>query len=178
MDTLEALKSRKSIRSYLQKSIEKQKSDRLVEAAKGAPKAAPLHLTVIENRDMLKYMNDLALQTMKRAGNEFLQSRAALPGYEPFYGAPYLILMSSSADPFGMATASCAAMNVIMAATDLGLGSCYVVSPTLALKSDAKLSARLGIPNGLTGLCGVLAGYANGNRFETDSGEVGVNYVK
>lgn len=178
MDTLEALKSRKSIRSYLQKSIEKQKLDMLVDTAKGAPKAAPLHLTVIENREMLKYMNDLTLKTMKQDGNEFLKSRAALPGYEPFYGAPCLILMSSSADPFGMATVSCAAMNVIMAATDLGLGSCYVVSPTLALKSDAKLSIRLGVPVGLKVLCGVLVGYANGNRFETGSGEVSVNYVK
>lgn len=178
MDTLDAIKSRKSIRSYLPRQIEKQKSDALVEAGKRAPKAAPLNLTVIENREMLRYMNDLALKIMKSDGNEFLQKRAALPGYEPFYGAPCLILISSDADPFGMATASCAAMNIITAATDLGLGSCYVISPTLALKGDAKLSERLGIAKGLTGLCGVLVGYADTNRFETGGGEVSVNYIK
>lgn len=178
MDTIEALKLRKSIRSYLPGQVEKQKLDTLIEAGKSAPKAGQLHVSVIENSEILKYMNDLSLKIMKEQGNEFLQKRAALPGYEPFYGAPCLILLAAQADFLGMATASCAAMNIIVAATSLGLGSCYVISPTLALNSDAKLSERLGIPNGLTGLCGVLVGYADKNRFETDSAPVGVTYIK
>ena len=43
-------------------------------------------------------INDRTLDAMVHFGNEFLQQRATLPGYQPIYGPPVVILLSGPAD--------------------------------------------------------------------------------
>ncbi len=180
MNTLEAIKARKSARSYKECPVEREKLKQLVTAAHNAPSACPLHLSVVENREVLKTLNDAALAAMKASGNEFLVSRASLEGYQPLYGAPALLLISA---PKGAAhieaTASCAAANVTVAAAELGLGSCYVIAPLLGLGAVPALSGRIGIPEGYAPVCGVLLGYADGDAFSVPKGsEEHVNYCR
>ena len=68
---------------------------------------------------------------------------------------------------------------MILEATGLGLGSCYVVSPTLALNGEENrdLAKEAGIPDGYALQCGVIIGYAaDKNRFSvgerTEKGSV------
>ena len=62
-----------------------------------------------------------------------------------------------------MANVSCAAENMMLAATELGLGSCFLMGPMIAF-SDPALRARLGLPEGYEPLIGVALGYAAGER--------------
>ena len=160
METLQAIEARKSTRSYQPKPVESEKVEQLIAAADNAPKSGAIHITVVENKDVLKELNDATLTAMKNSGSEFLVSRAALPGYQPLYGAPLLLILSGPGSPLDGGNASCAAAVATIAATDLGLGSCYVASPIRALNAQKELAAKIGIPEGYSPVCAGLAGYA------------------
>lgn len=180
MNTLEAIGARKSTRKYFQKPVEAEKIEKLVTAANNAPKAGAFHISVVENGDVLQSINDLALQAMKNSGNDFLVSRASLDGYQPLYGAPVLFLFSTpKGSSYSEANASCAATSLTIAATELELGSCYVIAPLLGVGADPELGKRIGIPDGYAPVCGVLIGYADGNAFATPKSKTNnVNYCK
>jgi nitroreductase len=180
MSTLEVIKTRKSTRSYFQKPVEAEKVEQLITAANNAPRAGVLHITVIENQEILKSINDAALFAMKNSGNDFLVSRASLDGYQPLYGAPVLILFSApESAPYNDANAACAATSAIIVATELELGSCYVVAPLLGIGAKPDLAKQIGIPEGFIPLCGALVGYANGNAFVTHRTKAdNVNYCR
>lgn len=164
MNVLTAMEKRKSVRAYKPGKVEQEKLDTLVEAANSAPIFGEIHITVVENSSLLNEINDAALKQMKNSGNDFLVKRASMEGYNPLYGAPVLILLSApngnDSNGSNMANVSCAAENILIAATELELGSCYVMAPLLAL-SDHDLFQRMNIPQGYVPLCGVLVGYAD-----------------
>jgi hypothetical protein len=71
---------------------------------------------------------------------------------------------------------------MLLEATGLGLGSCYLFSPTLALngKNNHDLAREAGIPDDYTVQCGVIVGYAAAeNKFSVEerARKGSVNYV-
>ncbi len=179
METIRAITERKSIRNYQDKEVESGKVGVVVEAGRQAPNAGPIQITVIKDRGYLREINDQALAAMKESGNEFLMQRASLEGYKPLYGAPILILLSAPEGPYSKLNAACAATAMTIAATDQGLGSCFVITPTLALDGANKLSERLQLPEEYFPVCGVLLGYAGEQAFVTADSHAddNVNYI-
>ena len=183
MNISEAIAKRKSVRAYLDKPVLDDDLKKIVEAGRWAPNAGPFQISVVLNAGLRQKINDRTLDAMVHSGNEFLQQRASLPGYQPIYGAPVLILLSAPADaPHSMRNTALAAENMLLEATGLGLGSCYLVSPTLALngESNRDLAQEAGIPDGYALQCAVIVGYAaDRNKFtvgeRTRKGSV--NYV-
>ena len=162
MDTLKAISTRKSIRSYQSKPVEDSKIETLIGAANSAPFAGPFHISVISNRDLLTELNHKALTAMKNSGNDFLRSRAALEGYQPIYGAPVMLIFSAAKqNPYGAASCSNAATSAAIVASDLGLGSCYIVTPTLVLDHDSDMAEKSGIPEDFSATCCLLVGYTD-----------------
>lgn len=160
MDTMQALQSRTSCRSYAGQAVEVEKIEKIVEAGNHAPNAGAFRITVIQDAEYLRQIDTAALDAMKNSGNDFLMERASLPGYKPLYGAPVLVLLSARPGGYSQANVACSATVMTIAATELGLGSCYVVTPTLALDGRNALSQKLGLSEDETPLCGVLLGYA------------------
>ncbi|MBP1729940.1 MAG: nitroreductase [Deltaproteobacteria bacterium] len=163
MNVTEAISKRISVRSYENKPIPPDILKRIVEAGQWAPNAGPFQISVILNAGLRQKINDRAFDIMVHSENEFARQRAALPGYQPVYGAPVLILLSAPADaPFGPANTALAAENMLLEATGLGLGSCYLVSPTRALngESNRDLAREAGVPEGYTVQCALIVGYA------------------
>ena len=184
MNVSEAIAKRESVRAYEDKSIPADVLKGIVEAGQWAPNAGPFQISVIQNAGLRQRINDRALDAMIRSGNEFAQQRASLPGYQPIYGAPVLILLSAPTDaPFGTANTALAAENMLLEATGLGLGSCYLVSPTRALNGESNhdLAQEAGVPKGYVVQCAVIVGYAAAkNKFSIAkrSKRGDVNYVK
>lgn len=163
MDVSEAIRKRKSVRAYLDKPVPEENLAKIVEAGRWAPNAGEYQISVIRNAGLRQRINDRAHDAMVHSKIEFLRKRVSLPGYQPLYGAPVLILLSGPTEgPHSTANAALAAENMILEATGLGLGSCYVVSPTLALNGEQNrdLAQEAGIPDGYTLQCGVIVGYA------------------
>jgi FMN reductase [NAD(P)H] len=163
MNITEAITKRKSIRSYLDKPVPADDLEKIIEAGRWAPNAGLFQISVIRNSELHKRINNRTLDAMVHSGIEFLQSRAALPGYQPLYGAPVLILLSTPENPpFGAVNAALAAENMLLEATGLSLGSCFLVSPSLALNGEknSDLAREAGIPEGYGLKCAVIIGYA------------------
>jgi nitroreductase len=163
MDTSEAIFKRKSIRAYLDKPVLDSDLEKIIEAGRWAPNAGPFQISVIRNTRLRKTINDRTREAMIHSGNEFLLQRVSLPGYQPLYGAPVLILLSGPVDvPFSPVNAALAAENMILQATGLGLASCFLFSPTLALNSEDNhdLAREAGIPDAYKLQCAVIVGYA------------------
>ena len=183
MNISEAIAKRKSVRAYLDKPVLADDLEKIVEAGRWAPNAGPFQISVVRNAGFRQKINDRTLDAMVHSGNEFLQQRASLPGYQPIYGAPVLLLLSGPADaPHSMRNTALAAENMLLEATGLGLGSCYLVSPTLALNGENSrdLAQEAGIPDGYTLQCAVIVGYAAAeNKFSVGerTRRGSVNYV-
>ncbi len=162
MDVTEAITKRKSVRAYEDRQVPADVLARIMEAGQWAPNEGPFQISVIENAGLRQKINDRTLDAMVNSGNEFPRQRASLPGYQPLYGAPVLVLLSAPADgPFSAVNAALAAENMLLEATGLGLGSCYLVSPTRALNGDDKdLAQEAGVPEGYAVQCAVIVGYA------------------
>lgn len=162
MQVSNAIEWRKSVRAYAPKAVEAEKMEVILKAGNLAPVFGRFHMTVIEDQRLLQEINNITLDMMRHSGNEFLEKRAATEGYAPLYGAPALILLSApngnDSNGFNMANVSCAAENMIIQATELGLGSCFVMGPMIAF-ADPELAKKVDLPEGYVPLVGVLAGY-------------------
>ena len=161
METIQAIELRKSIRSYQEKEIDKATLKALASYANKAPSSGEIHISVITNKELLDTIDSETLDFMKNSGIEFLVQRASIEGYRPLYGAPALVLFSSPDPERGMPGVATAAATVILAATDMGLGSCYVASPTRTVNTSEQVLAELSLPDGYTVLAGVLLGYTD-----------------
>jgi nitroreductase len=176
METLKAMECRKSVRNYTAEPVAREVLEKILWAGNRAPLGGAFHMTVVRDHALLGEIDDAALDAMKNSENEFARGRAALEGYRPLYGAPILIILSAEEPARGMSSVCNAVTAMTFAAADIGLGSCFVVSPIQVL--DA-FGARLGLPTGYKPLVGMLLGHAGEDKFgrprpATDN----VNYVE
>nr|WP_312579291.1 nitroreductase family protein [Sedimentibacter sp.] len=163
METMQAIAVRKSCRDYSNQEVEEAKLKQVLQAVNYAPGTSAFHVTVIRNREILQLIDDDTLETMKN-GNDFTKKMAAQPGYRPLYNAPILIVFSIP-DPMIEASAASAITTMTIAATDLGLGSCFIRSPIRSLASDKQLSTCLNLPEGYSASVGMLLGYCASEKF-------------
>lgn len=181
MDALKAIMNRHSVRSYTQEPVSKDKVDTMVAAANSAPFAGAFHITVVLDRKILEGLEETTLAAMRESPLQFLRDLAETPGYRPLYDAPAMLVFSApQANPFGMANCANAATTGAIAGTALELGTCYVVTPTLALNRDEKLCRQLGIPEGNNVNCCLLFGHVNdpeAGRKPRDTGD-NINYYR
>lgn len=169
MNVSEVILRRQSFRAYLDKPVSDDDLEKIIGAGRWAPNAGPFQITVIRNADLRKKINDSTHKAMLESGIEFLKQRASLPGYQPLYGAPVLILVSAPGDlPNSPFNAALAAENMILQATELGLGSCFLQSLKRALvgESNKELAKEAGIPENYDLQCGIVLGHpAAENKF-------------
>ena len=154
MNTLETLFSRKCVRKYTD-NITAEELDTILTAANAAPvglaQYGSLHLTVISNPEMLQKIN---------AATAAISNR---PNANPIYGAPTLILVSyvkpePARENLTYSNAAIVAHNMALAATELGLGVCYIWGVPKALLSAPELMAELGVPEGHIPCCSITLG--------------------
>jgi nitroreductase len=93
MDALQAISKRRSIRSYKNEQIPDSALEKILAAGSCAPVAGSFQMSVIQNPELLKKINDITKKAMLSSGIPFSVERASLPGYEPLYGAPTLIVL-------------------------------------------------------------------------------------
>ncbi|MDR1573317.1 MAG: nitroreductase family protein [Clostridiales Family XIII bacterium] len=165
METLKTIESRKSVRSYTEQPVGREELEKVLWAGNRAPLGGVFHMTVIRDKALLAEIDEAALNAMKNSDNEFSRGRAALPGYRPLYGAPVLIILSAEEPARGMSSVCNAVTSMTFAATDVGLGSCFVVSPIQVLGEGGAFYARLQLPAGYKPLVGMLLGYAGEEKF-------------
>jgi nitroreductase len=166
MNTLEAIEARKSIRSYTDKTVEESIIDKVVTAGTQAASAVKLRLTVITKKDVLQIISTEATYIFRSSGNKALKEKASAFDFNALYNAPVLIVVSAEKtvtgrpSPLAFPSAGCAAQNMMLAATDYELGSCFIQGIIPAFANPNVSKAACIDPND-TPICAVLIGYTN-----------------
>ena len=110
-----------------------------------------------------------SLNMMKNSGNEFLEKTANIPGYHAVRHATAFVILSAPGgnEPMGfnMANVSCAAENIQLAATELGIGSRFMMGPIMAFTQEP-VKSKLDLPEDYQPLVAVALGYVDGEFSE------------
>jgi nitroreductase len=135
MDINEAISGRRSVREYTTQAVDPETIRRLIDAAVYAPNALnqqPWSFTVVRDQGALDRISRDAkshvLATMPASHHsEYFGSLLSDPGFQIFYHAPVLILISAIAQgPWVIEDCALAAENLMLAAYAAGLGTCWI----------------------------------------------------
>lgn len=166
-ETIQTILSRRSIRSYDAKPVEPEKIAAIMSCAQFAPSARnlqPWHFTVITSRAMLDRISAENKKILLSSPEEMARKMAAVPDFDSFRGAPMAVIVSGRSDA-AYAAGDCAnaVENMAIAASSLGLGSCYLASFKMCLEvpQGAELLKELQIPAGYVPMYALSIGYGN-----------------
>jgi nitroreductase len=135
VNLLTAIRKRRAVRDYTQEPVSASALRELIAAASWAPSAMndqPWHFTVVTDAALLdevstrskKWMLE-GVAAMPRAGH--FQELLADPQFHIFYHAPALLVISASgAGQWSAEDCALAAQNLMLAALDKGLGTCWI----------------------------------------------------
>jgi len=156
MDLWSTLTNRCSVRAYESRKPGTAEIDALLMAASLAPVGMGLyehiHLTVVTNEAVLE---EIDRATARKMGRE---------DAHPIYGVPVLIVVSSCPGKFvipGIRELNCGCImeNMMLAATEEGLGSVFLLAATEALRESTDIMAKLNIPEGYIPVGALGVGY-------------------
>lgn len=159
-EILEKMKTRRSIRRFKSDMVPREIIDQIVEAgtyaATGMNRQSPIIIAVTnkELRDKLSRMN------------------AEIMGadMDPFYGAPViLIVLADKEKPTYLYDGSLVMGNLMLAAHELGIGSCWIHRAKEEFDSEEgkELLKSLGITGDYEGIGHCVLGYVDGDYPET-----------
>lgn len=163
------LMNRRSVRSYKPDPVPKNVLERIMETVVFAPSARgaqPWHFSVVTDAELLKRISGVNRDLALASGDERLKASAEDPDFSNFYHAPAVIFISAPEAKHMLADCANAAVYASLAATALGLGSCYIASFRPAFESDqgSALKSALELPEGHMPLYAVALGYTSGSE--------------
>ena len=152
-DTITTLKTRRSCRAYKPEHVEEEKLQAILEAGTYAPtgmgKQSPIILVIKdqETRQKLAKLNAAAMNM----------------DIDPFYGAPDLVVVLANKDiPTYLYDGSLVMGNMMNAAADLGVASCWIHRAKEEFESEEgkAILKKLGIEGNYEGIGNLILGYA------------------
>ena len=189
---LEIVKNRRSIRKYLPDQIKDNELASILEAGTYAPSGhncQPWHFLVIQDKEVINYINDKTKQQMIGASEEWAAKMGRAEQYHTLHNAPTVIIVSGSKEahsPLPLAATGtsytplvdCAAsiQNMLIAAESLGIGSCWigVINYLFALPLEME---KLGIPEHYQPYFAVTLGYKAKSALEVTATERRTNII-
>ena len=174
METIEAILSRRSTRSYKPDAVEPEKLQQILDAGRHAPSGGnnqTCHFLVVQNQEVLQKLATLAEnafakmevtpETYSSLKSSILQSKKG--GYIFHYKAPVLIIVANQKN-YGNNMADCAVAveNMLIAANSLDLGSCWI-NQLHWLTEDAEILSylrELGLKENERVYASMVVGYA------------------
>ena len=155
---LDEMKTRRSIRKFKPDMVPADVLDQIIEAgtfaANGRGLQSPIIIAVTnkEMRDKIMEMN------RKIGGWE--------EGFDPFYGAPViLIVLADASCPTAVYDGSLTMGNLMLAAHDLGIGSCWIhrAKEVFASEEGKALLKKWGVEGDYEGIGHCVLGYPAGD---------------
>ena len=160
MDALEAIKLRRSIREYNNKPIAKEALDTIVDAARFAPTARgvePWEFIVITKNETLRKIAELA------ENGRFVA------------GAKACIAVFCSDTKYYLEDGCAATQNILLAATALGIGSCWVAGDKKPYCSQ--IGGLLSVPGSFKLVSLIALGYPESDKSFVVKGKRDLNEV-
>ncbi len=156
-NTLDAIKTRRSIRKYKSDPVPKETLDKIIEAGLYAPSGMGRQSTIIISVTNKEVRDRLSKLNAKIMGSDS----------DPFYGAPaVLIVLADKNCPTGIYDGSLVMQNLMLAAHELGLGSCWIhrAKEEFELPEGKEILKSLGIKGEYEGIGHCIVGYTDGEE--------------
>lgn len=153
METLEAINQRRSVRKYLEKPVEFEKITTIIDAARKAPSAGNLqdwNFIIVTEKDLIRQIASYSVEQYWIQTAPAVIIVCGLPEkHEMYYGLRGKRL-------YNVQDCAAAIENVLLAATDLGLGTCWV-----GAFEEEKLRALFAIPSDVRPQAVITLGYSD-----------------
>lgn len=154
-ETLQTLKTRRSVRSYLPDQVKEEDLQQILEAGTYAPTGMGMQspiMVVLQNREEINYLSKLNAAVMGSSA-------------DPFYGAPTVIVVLADKNRGTcVEDGSLVIGNLMNAAASLGVDSCWIHRAREVFDSPEgkALLGKWGIQGDYIGIGHCILGYANG----------------
>ena len=175
MELLDIIKSRRSIRKYTDEQIPREHLEKIIDAGLRAPNAGGRQGTVIvgvHNKDLTETVGKLNLSRFNRGRLEGPYVSREQPSVidDPsiksgFYGAPSVAIVFAQKNfLYSIPDAFCAAENMVLQATELGISSCIIArgEETFDNEYGSSLLQEWGVPQNYIARCFVILGCLDG----------------
>lgn len=167
MQTLDAIKNRRAVRDFTEAPVPRPTVERLIHAAILAPSAMnlqPWAFAALTGRDRIagigRQIKEWLLAHFEETSlDPSLRDHIKPAEYSLFHGAPALILvLARSAEAQAAEDCCLAAQNLMLAARDEGLGTCWIglSCPWLNLPS---VKRELGVPERYRVIAPIIVGH-------------------
>ena len=154
--TMEKILNRRSIKKYKSDMVSKEAIEEIVKAgtyaANGRGMQSPI-IIAVTNKELRDKLSKLNAEIM------------GAPGTDPFYGAPVvLIVLADKSCRTYLYDGSLVMGNLMLAAHDLGLGSCWIhrAKEEFEREEGKEILKSLGIEGEYEGIGHCVIGYAEG----------------
>ncbi|MDE5756172.1 MAG: nitroreductase family protein [Clostridia bacterium] len=177
MELLDIIKKRRSIRKYTDEQIPKEHLEKIIEAGLCAPNAGGRQGTVIlgiHNKELTEVIGKLNLARFDRGRLEGSYVSKEQPSIidnpnikSGFYGAPSVCIVFAQKNfLYSIPDAFCAAENMVLQATELGISSCIIARGEETFDNDygIALLKDWGVPDNYIARCFVILGYIDGEQ--------------
>ena len=145
MDVLEAIRTRRSVREFERRRVEREKIEKILEAGRWAPSAKnrqPWKFIVVENRDTIKRIASCTIYS-------FIADASLLIAV--FLDKSEMVDRTKDVQAIGACI-----QNMLLAAHSLGLGSCWIGE---ILRRKEEVSRILNAPDYLELMAVIAVGY-------------------
>ncbi|MFP4164559.1 MAG: nitroreductase family protein [Chitinispirillaceae bacterium] len=161
-ETLQVIKSRRSIREYKPEQIKQEELDLIIEAGIHAPTGhnmQPWHFTVIQDRKVIEHLNAVSKKVMSTMEIEWIRKAGENPGYDISYKAPTVVVVSGKKDWITSRIDCCAAVeNMLIAAESLDIGSVWLGFAMFAFQMEGEVE-KISVPEGYEPYYAFTLGY-------------------
>lgn len=166
-DIIEIIKSRRSIRKYLDKPLSKETIEALIEAAKYAPSGMnhqPWGFIVIQDKNLIKELSDRSIPYINKLIEQDrklirYKKRMRVKDFSIFYHAPCVIIVFGKKESFSYENdCSMAAQNIMLTACSMNIGSCWV-GMMKVLDKDEWFRKKFQIPDNYSIVAPLALGY-------------------
>ena len=182
-DALQVLMTRRSVRDFTSDQLSEEDVRTIVDAglhAASAMNRQSWHLTVVQDKLLLDALSAAVAAVLVDSGVPSLVERAHDPAFSTFHHAPTVVFISSDGSHYSLADCANAGQNMCLAATALGIGSCYIGSFVQAFDhpSGKQLLSRFELPAGYRPVFAIALGRPAKSTFANASREWKVSYIR
>lgn len=136
---IDAIEARRSIRAYKDTPVEREKLQFLAECGVKAPSAMnrqEWELRIVDSKAWIDDCTATYLNAVEGTGKADYMKNA--PGFKNiFRNAPAVIFVAAPEGVFAGENVGCLAQNIMLAATELGLGTCFLGSVQMMFAEPA-----------------------------------------